>query len=174
MDLKLYDLSAKISEKQYRDFNAINYSLLSKVRRNGPKSLITQEQLTTSYLTFGSLVDTLITKPKDFDDLFYVSSNKIPTKNIKDVIDYLFKNGYEDYNLDAIKEVCLKNDVYQRLSDEVLLKKIEEGGKLYFKVLLKSKNKLVITKTDLEDANNCVNVLKNNSYTKAYMNDPEF
>ena len=57
-----------------------------------------------------------------YSNLFYVSSNNIPTKNIKDVIDYLFKNGYEDYNIVAIKEVCLINDVYQRVSDEVLLK----------------------------------------------------
>ena len=66
MSKSFRELSLSITEPQYRDIDAISYSMASKFQGEGFRSLPTlYDRIETPSLTFGSVVDTMLTDGMD-------------------------------------------------------------------------------------------------------------
>ena len=167
----LYDISWKVTEPEYREDPALSYSTLAKYERNGRfNSLPTLFDKTSSpSLTFGSIVDTLITgSEEDFQNNFVIISDPGLSDTLKEITERLFnlyKEGYAGFDeipdeyLAQIGADCnyYNTDKYK----ELRVKKIRESCKPYYNMLAASDGKTVCTEQDVADARACVEALKN-------------
>ena len=86
----LSTLSLNISEEEYRDIPALDYSLISRYTNSGFNGLETIfNNIESPSLTFGSLVDCLLTAPNEVDNRFFVSELSEPPEKVKKAVDYL-------------------------------------------------------------------------------------
>jgi GNAT superfamily N-acetyltransferase len=105
----LKDLSLQISEEQYRENPALSYSLIATYAKGGFASIPhLYDKKESDALTFGSMVDTIITEGIErFQEKFVIADFKIPTDSIKEVIDYLLEIRTEEVFEDIPDEwVC--------------------------------------------------------------------
>ena len=75
----LFDISWKVSEDEYRNDSAYSYSTISRFNREGFDNLDKLfDKIETPSLTFGSMVDTLITgSEEEFNEKFEVADFQI-------------------------------------------------------------------------------------------------
>ena len=68
----LIDISLKITEPEYREIDAISYSMLSKFQREGFRGLEhLYDKVESPSLLFGSIVDTMLTDGmKEFEEKY--------------------------------------------------------------------------------------------------------
>ena len=95
----LYDISWQVSEPEYRADPALSYSTLSKYEREGRfNSLPTLfDRIETPSLTFGSMVDTLITgSEEEFKQQFIVIDDPGLTDSLKEITQILYSLHKED------------------------------------------------------------------------------
>ena len=173
----LYDISWQVTEQEYRKDKAISYSTLSTFAREGIKGLKKISQgftIDSSSLRHGSLVDTLLTDKENFKNLYVVSKFKMPTDQVKSIVDLIWKksdkkiNNLKKISSDLILE-CSKEIGYGGASwnESTIVKKIIEAGEEYFHLIpLTEKGITPITNEDYQFAKNCVNALYDNKYTK--------
>ncbi len=114
-------------------------------------------------LTLGSLVDVMLTESDNFDNLFLVNDNVRPSGQLGDYIDLIYQGFSEE---DAYSAVGFKRDKL-----EVIKEKFQyEGPQAYFKFLLESKDKKVISREEYDKALKIVNSLLTNRFTSKYFN----
>lgn len=182
----LKDISWNVSEDQYRNDPSLSYSILSKYERDGFHKLSSlYDKIQTSSLTFGSMVDTLITAGKEeFDKLFYISNHIDVTDKIKNIVNNIrnifishgdtpperLKNVCDDEILDCANEV----EYQMRWKDETRIKSIRELADEYYYVCNKAMDKIVITEDDYNDAVACVETLMNADATRNIFNPTPF
>ena len=178
----LYDISWKVTEPEYRADPALSYSTLAKYERGGRfNSLPTLfDKVSSPSLTFGSIVDTLITgTEEDFQNNFIVISDPGISETLKEIATTLYSLYKEQYaDFDQIPDEYLAQvgadcgyyspDKYK----EVRVKKIRESCKPYYHMLCAAEGKTVCTEEDIADARACVEVLKNGP-TGIYFKDNE-
>lgn len=126
----------------------------------------------TESLTLGSLVDTLLTSPEEFDSRYYVYDKEAPTGQMlqfcKEVFKLQHSSGpisYEDMFGEAYKNVGFKRDKL-----ESIIKRYETEGKDYTECLNNSIGKEVISSVVLDKAKRLVSELKANPYTRLIVN----
>ena len=133
-------------------------------------------RIDTESLTLGSVVDTLLTSPEEFESRFHIYDGNAPTGqmlqyckiisqliiNIGSKLDLVLS---EEIAKQAYKEVGFKRDKFESVD-----KKWEEEGRGYTKCLVDSIGKEVISSTVLEKANRIVSELRTNPYTKLIIN----
>jgi hypothetical protein len=175
MRKSLKELSWDVSEEVYRADSALSYSRLSQFHKNGPKALISTEKIDTPALRFGSLVDTILTAPEEFDDKFYVADidrfSDTIRKIVEDVHNSYKQMGWElkDELSESPEEMLLQSldwaEYQSNWKPETRIKKLIELGSDYYTVLKYSTGKIVITQQELEEAQQCVQTLRTHPWT---------
>lgn len=164
---KLYDYSWQVSEEQYRSYPAIHYSLLSAYDKRGFDALYEQQESTPA-LNFGSLVDTLVTKKDEFNDMYYITTKPLTDREL--TICKYFLDGYgisywEDIPTKTHEEVYehfpsnWKNDTKNKYITEILEK--------YYDNYVMYHDKIWVSEEDYLLASSCANKLidkLNNKY----------
>ena len=95
----LYDVSWKVTEPEYRADSAYSYSTIVRFTREGFSKLNKlYDRVETSSLTFGSMVDTLLTDGQEaFDNLFLVAEFPNISDNLISIAKYLYANYSDTY-----------------------------------------------------------------------------
>ena len=180
----LYDISWKVDEPTYRADPALSYSTLAKYEREGRFNALStlSEHIDTPSLTFGSMVDTLITgSEEEFQQQFIVVDDPGLSDTLKEITQILFSlhkddgrrfEEIEDEELARVGKECdyYAGDKYANYR----VKLIKENCKPYYNTLCIAEGKKVVSQNDVEDARRAAQALKTNPFTAFYFadNDP--
>ena len=173
----LYDISWQCSEEEYRADSAYSYSTIARFNREGFENLNRLfDKIDTPSLTFGSIVDTLLTGTKEeFDDKFEVAQLPDISDSLIQVTKALFNLYHEDYrSLELIPDAIIstvgeENGYYANPKyAQYRVKKIREECDDYYNLLFLSMNKTLISTKDYQSALECVDRLRNCEATKQY------
>lgn len=125
-------------------------------------------------LTMGSIIDTLLTTPEEYDKRFIVFPGEAPTGQIQQFCAVVSRMKHESSEIDpeviyntAYNEVGFKRDT---------LAKVKEKFKLYkdyYNFLNNKRGKIVITSDQSIKARTIVHQLKNSKYTASLVNATE-
>lgn len=173
----LYDISWQVSEEEYRADPAYSYSTIARFNREGFDNLSKLfDKLETPSLLFGSMVDTLLTDgQEEFDKRFEVAQFPAISDNLIQVARMLFNTCHESYqNIGLIPD-----EIISRVGEECgyyanpkyasyRVKKIKEECAEYYNLLLRTKDKTLVSVEDYQDAQECVDVLRTHKYTEQY------
>lgn len=169
----LLTLSMNISEEEYRDIPALDYSLISRYTNSGFNGLETIfDKIESPSLTFGSLVDCLLTAPNEVDDKFFVSELSEPSEKVKKAVEYLYNNTDKEWlgEIDADTVLNALNMVeYQgNWKDDKRIITFLDKGKEWFRFLVVSSGKKIITREVFNKALNVIDAFKSSKATKFY------
>lgn len=157
--------------KAYHQDRAIGHSTLVNFETNGPTVLKPDYKVPiTEAMQFGSLVDTLLTRPYDFQKEYYVANTEDSLSPSEErLVDYFVtENRFPDYltkeELISVMDTCrfyatMTKNVEGRIQKALDLRPVIEER-------INSKNKIIITKQQLNDASNCIQSLKTSDITK--------
>lgn len=176
------DISWLVDEPTYREDKAYSYSTLARFEREGFENLDKlYEKVESPSLTFGSMVDTILTDGMDeFNRKFFVAQFPEIDDSIRSNINIIFERCSNAYNniLDIPDSIIINitNETgYQKnWRPETRVKKLKEKGEQYYNLLFLAKDKIVVTQEDYNDVNDCVNCLKNSEQTQAYFTESFF
>lgn len=176
---ELKDISWNVTEEEYRADPAISYSTLSRFKREGFDGLDKLfEKIETPSLTFGSIVDALITGGmEEYEQRFIV----IPDYGISDSLRIIVKNLYDVYKDyystlndipdTIVSDVAINCGYYTDAKYyNVRVKKVKECGP-YYDILKSAEGKIPISRQQYEDAMECVRILKTSPSTKYIFGD---
>lgn len=166
------DISLDITEDEYRNDGAYHYSTLSTYERGGVHSIPTlKDRKESPSLLFGSLVDTLITGPEDFDKLYFVAD----FPDITDVFINVIKGLHNIYS-DRPSLNDIEDNIILSVLDEVgygkswkaatRVSKLREAGTEYYRLLHIADNKQIVSSATYSDAVLAVNALREAPATK--------
>lgn len=173
----LYDISWQCSEEEYRADPAYSYSTIARFNREGFENL---NKVFTSIdspsLTFGSMVDTLLTgTEEEFDNKFEVALLPDISDNLALITKILFDLCHEIYtNLESIPDniistIAQENGYYANPKyAQYRVKKIKEECNDYYDLLFLCSNKTLVSAEDYQSAGRCVERLKTCEATKWY------
>lgn len=176
-------LERLMTEPEYREVNAISYSMLSGVSKT-PASLISTFKLDTPSLTYGSAVDTLCFDGEEvFKEKFCinvgVSPSTIVEKIVRDVMKAIEEaNGeligsLDDYDT-MILDVAKANEYGKGWKDETIIRKIkDEGGRDLFSFTQENSGKKILDSFQYENVLNSRNTLYTHPFSKQWFNAEE-
>lgn len=171
----LKDISLDITEKQYREDGCIHHSTLSTYEKGGFNSIPTLfDKKESSSLTFGSVVDCLITgTPEEFEQQYLVADLDIDTTSVLINATKGLFNTYKDTytSLDEIPESILiatldALDYGKTWYPKTRIDKLKKAGNYYYKLMLISENKTIISSNMYNEALACVKALHESPATK--------
>ena len=171
------DISWQVTEEEYRQDRAYSYSILAKYEREGFNNLETLfDKVESPSLTFGSIVDTLITgSEEEFNERFMVADFGCTISDtLVTIVKRLFNNLKDKYtSIDNIPDetiVDLISDISwnNHWLPKTRAKKIKEDCKEYYKTLYISGNRTIINPVVYQEAINTADKLKSSSATKFY------
>lgn len=176
---ELKDISWNVTEEEYRADHALSYSTLSRFKREGFDGLDKLfEKIETPSLTFGSIVDALITGGmEEYEQRFIV----IPDYGISDSLRIIIKNLYDVYKDyystlndipdTIVSDVAINCGYYTDAKYyNVRVKKVKECGP-YYDILKSAEGKIPISRQQYEDAMECVRILKTSPSSKDIFDD---
>lgn len=169
----LSTLSMNISEEEYRDIPALDYSLISRYTNTGFNGLDTLfDKIESPSLTFGSLVDCLLTAPNEVNDKFFVSELSEPSEKVKKAVEYLYNNTDKEWlkeiDVDTILNALDMVEYQGNWKDYKRVETFINKGQNWFRFLVVSSGKKVITKEVYDKALKVVNTFKSSKATKFY------
>lgn len=179
----LKDISWDVPEEIYRKDESLSYSCISKYIRTGFHSIKSIfDKIDTPSLTFGSLVDMLITGDEnDFENNFYILKETSPTPKVKEIVGLVrsLLNDELPPTMDLIPKNLIMDAInaaqyQQNWSEEKRYASIIEKAESYYLDCYKSIGKKIITQEEYEDAIKCADVLKNDDTTRFYFQDDPF
>jgi hypothetical protein len=151
-----------MTEKQYRKLDAVSYSSLSKLASSPRAFKLNQESTEdkqSSAMILGSVVDIMLTEPKRFDEEVYVMTTGKPgSEMMLKFCENLAETG------DGIK--AFQASGYKQ--NPQASAKFEKEGKSYYEAILAGQGKMIIGAEDFFKANQIVETLKTNLFTKGY------
>lgn len=150
----------------------LSYSRISDFSRNGPKALIRPSNPDGNGLRFGSLCDDLlvdkVTNNNSFKENYVVYDDNKPTATLGSLCDIILNN----YDIIPDKETVLKivrhNGFWSGVKvEETLINKfdIKEFWE-YLTIKFDTKDKVVVTQKENDDAQECVSLLLNHKHTR--------
>ena len=176
----LKDFSWNVSEPEYRKGEGLSYSTLSTLDRDGLpglESIIRGDKKSSASLTFGSIVDTLLTEEDVFFDKFVVSKCKYPSDKIKAIVLDLYDkykrtkvfsrgdiSSLDKVPIASIIESCDKETYYVNFTDDRRASYIVKDGSQYYEELINSENKQVISSKDYNEGLATVRTLKSSKF----------
>ena len=172
----LKEIAWNVDEITYRADNALSHSLLSTYARGGHKALrqfyYEKKKLETRSLGFGSLLDTLVTNPGEFDKLYLVGDFVMPSEKMKLVIDKIVEKSPGMDSLAAVPfDVMLTayDSVFQNnWKPDTKINKIMEEGNEYFSFLEQKGSRILVPSTDYFNALECREALVNCPFTRQF------
>ena len=171
----LKEISLSITEEEYRNDDAMHYSTLSDYERGGFHSIPTLgEKKESSSLTFGSLVDCLITgNPDEFEHKYLVADLNIDASdtliNVTKGLFNIYKDSYNDIKdiPDATIISALDAVNYGKTwRTQTRLDKLRNAGAEYYKLMLLAQDKVIVSTEVYNDALACVRALHESPATK--------
>lgn len=171
----LNEIAWNVTEPEYRKDKSLSYSQLSTYERDGFAALFEKKQTTS--LTFGSVVDTIIT---DGWDVFMEKYSVLPLKCSDTVLQIFIKIAHQcncenicEIPVDLILKIAHEYNYGKSWKDETLLKKLNENN-IDFQIILNqirtNSNKIIISNTVFEEAQSTVKALLQSQDTKWYFN----
>jgi hypothetical protein len=172
---------------EYAQIDKLNQSLLKKILVS-PKSFLGEQArykrndtTTEDHFIFGTAVDIMLTGTyEEFESKFH----KVPdSDSCSDTIKAIIRDVYEaldymaceisvEFDLTQHESIVLDHCKYQNYQgnwkDQTRVDKVIEQGSAYFDLLVKSKNKMMITDSEYALARNAVMALKSDKYTKKF------
>ena len=175
----LYDISWKISEKEYRADPALSYSTLARYEREGFNKLDHLfDKISTQSLLEGSMVDCLITGSKDeFDELYYVADfPSIGDKEQQIVLTLYdrFHNSCEQFSYipkEEILEAINEFEWQKNWREDTRIRVLSERGATYYNLKVQAGNKTVVDGNTYDRVCRMVYVLKTSPSTQGYFAD---
>lgn len=153
---------------EYRQRPELSQSSLKNLLKH-PYYFVNTQNKESESLTLGSVVDTLLLTPEDFDDTYYVGEAPTPPEAPKAILEdyYQFLEDSpvkpdEDEQNTKLLELAKQYKYCLTYGDEAVLKKIN-NYEPYLQFLNESKGKKLIGPDQYEKYNNIVNVIKNDS-----------
>lgn len=175
------ELSWQVTEAEYRASEAISYSSLSSFAREGAEIIPhLKEKKEAEALRFGSLVDTLMTEPEELEAKFLISDTPRPSDTVAKIIANIWENSDKSTNdITNIKSdtiLLYANDAnYQtNWKDETRVNKLVAEGQSFFELLGLAGDRTLMSQSDFQRAESCVEQLKTNPYTAKYFYDNPF
>jgi hypothetical protein len=150
-----------VPEETYRDLEGVNYSSLSNLA-SSPQAYRVGEQKgeETSYMLLGTAVDLLLTNKDKFDSEVYVMTASKP--GVETMLTYCTRLAETGNTAIAYGASGYK------ISPDAVSKKFDKEGRAYYDALMAAKGKSVIDAEELFKANQIVENLRNNPFTKRY------
>ena len=150
-----------VPEEKYRALEGVNYSSLSNLASSPQKFKIEQAKTEeTSAMLLGTAVDLLLTNKNKFDNEVYVmTAGKPGAETMLTYCNVLAETG------DSTKAYHASG---YKISPNAVATKFDKEGRAYFDALLASQGKSIIDAEELFKANQIVETLKSNPFTKRY------
>lgn len=161
----LYDISLKISEKEYRAMDAFSYSTVARFQKEGVAGLRNLfDKISSPSLTFGSMVDALVTEGEEaFNNRFYVANYDKVSTAVDNMCKYIVEKGkYDEETVIEALELYSWNPTWRL---ETRIRVFKESATKYLKHLFASKGKEVVSVEDYENAKACYDALMENPIT---------
>lgn len=181
MKKSIKDLSLDITEAQYRQRSALSYSTLSRFSREGWRKLSSLfDRIDSPSLSFGSAVDTKLTEPENFDNIYVVCEFPPISDTLISItksLHNLYKDRFSTISEipdEVISDIALSHDYY--VNDKYAkhrVKSVKESCEEYYTLLTLSAGKTILSQSDYNDVMSCYNELKTNYVTKSFFDvDP--
>lgn len=163
-----------VSEEDYREIPAFNYSILKAMNESGPRVLIEKDEISSTALEFGTLVDILLTNPDDRYARFYTKTVEKPTASLLQLADSVYLDHviqglpYEEiasvsYVMAKVRELGL----WGKQKDETIIEKFNNDLFYnYIKAKIEAQGKIICTPELVEAAENCAKILLTHEFTK--------
>lgn len=173
---RLYEIAWPVTEPEYRQDPALSYSTLARYEREGFAKLDTLfEQISSPSLTFGSIVDELITGDKEsFDKRFLVAEfPKLEAMEETAINALIEQYGSKHKTMDTLQEsdivpVLDNCGFYTRWGTQKRVAKITSNACRDFYRLTACTNKQIISQQDYDDASKCAEALHSSPATGVY------
>ena len=151
-----------VPEEVYRDLEGVNYSSLSNLA-SGPRAYQAEKaagEPDSPAVILGSVVDMLLTDKQKFDKEVYVmTASKPSAETMLRYCTRLAETGNTAIAYGASE---------YKISPDAVSKKFDKEGKAYYDALMAAKGKKIIDADGMFTANNIVENLKTNPFTKKY------
>lgn len=179
--LDINKLRWNTSDEEYHALQVMCYSVLSKYERGGFSSIPTLwDNIESPSLLIGSAIDTMVTEPSAFKDLFYVMRSNIDiASKTAAFVEAVFKEMPMEIFEDALNKVSVKaiaNEVsyYANLKEETIVKKLLEDSdvNLYYEDLKLSDGKKMLTSNQYQKVLDCVRALHSNPLSEKLLFEP--
>lgn len=171
----LKEISLPITEQEYRNDGFMHYSTLQTYERLGFHAIPTLgEKKESDSLTFGSVVDTLMTgSPEEFEQSYMVadlsSEGSDTLVNVAKGLFNLYKDTYntldsipESILIEALNEINYGKGWYPKTR----IDKLKAAGSEYYRLMYLAQNKTIISSETYNDALACVRALHESPATK--------
>lgn len=161
----LKSISWDVPEIEYRQYKAFSYSLLAKFAREGFEHLDTLfDRVSTPSLSFGSLVDTLITDKENFNNLYSIVDMPTISDTIKSLCEELYYNNphiisLSHYSIEDLGRFLVEKEYYPNYKIDTKVKKFIEQGSIYYSMLSKASGKKLVDSFTYNQAEACCNAL---------------
>lgn len=169
------ELSWNVTEEEYRADPAISYSTLARFHREGFENIDHLfDTVSSSSLTFGSMVDTLLTDGEQaFNDRFYVSTQPAIEPAIAEIVKTIFLyedkyNSLVDVPTEMIEGAINYVNYQPRWKMETRVNNVLSKGASYYDSLILSNGKEIVSSQERDDAFACVDILRTDPKTKYY------
>jgi len=152
-----------VTQEVFRNTQAMSFSRLSKLA-DGPqayKASLEEKEFSLG-LAFGSVVDVLLTSPDSFNDEFYVMTGDKPSSEMMVKFCEVFAETNDHEKAHAASGF--------KIGVSAVISKFQTEGRAYYESLMLGKGKKIIDATMMFAANQTVNTLKVNPFTKNYFN----
>lgn len=162
------ELSENITELEYRENGRFHYSDIAGYVRDGFSYLVKPHKEESESLTFGSMVDCLVTEgPEVFDERYCIAKEFNLSDNQKTAINDLLVYGYD--NLSDIEPETINNILGQYYKNpKTQFTKLLEDGSEYYKFLYENKDKTPVDYQMYQDAIDTANVLLSSPVTRSF------
>lgn len=172
---KLKDISLQITEEEYRNDGFMHYSTLQTYERLGFHSIPTLfEKKESESLTFGSVVDTLMTDaPDEFEKQYLVADLDVDTTS---VLIKATKGLFNVYNGTYTSLEEIPSETLLAVLDEInygrgwktdtRIDKLKKAGSEYYRLMYLAKDKTIISSEMHNNALACVRALHESPATK--------
>ena len=176
MKKSLYDISWQVDEPTYRQDPALSQSALTKYEREGFENLSKLfEHIETPSLTFGSMVDCLITDgDRAFQEQYMVSDIPKLEPSVEPIVKEIYNIYHDSYtNINDIPDSCVAPIISQygyqpKWKPETRCKVIREKGAQYYQTMFMAMGKKIVTQDVYNRVFACVRALKDSPQTHNY------
>lgn len=173
-----------VTRENYREYDAVNYSTLSKLRKHPSLLDLDEEREYGDGVRFGSLVDTLALEPHEFDNRYYVNDvEDPPSGTARKLADWIYENKELEVDGKYINYVGnekitegdgerLKNlwdlvdEAKKAIGSSTNFKQYR--GVEYLRGLIAGQDKEVISESEHKDALNAALSLKSHAFSRKF------
>lgn len=165
--LKLYESFKDDSE--YDSSTCFSYSKLKDLHDN--PEILTEEKIQTDkeWLTFGTMVDLMLTEPEEVDKKIFVN-NTVPSPQYKAIASYILDNriSIDDLPDDLVEKIYTESGSNVNWKIETKRQKLIENCEEYITLLRENEGKIIVTTEQFLEAQKIAEVFRTHKWTKEY------